>query len=129
MDHLPGTLRKIAAVTDEATALTLARELGGTPLKLSADPNGKLARLVGPEKARAIVEQVNDWGPGETIIIPMANVRGARARRANIARLLASGATVNKAALAGDVHSRTVKRIKASMKENSDDSLPLFRKL
>ena len=128
MDYLPGTLRKIAAVTDLATALTLARELGGTPLKLSADPAGKLARLVGPEKARAIVEQVNDWHPGETIMIPMANARGAGARRANVARMLAEGVKVNKAAMAGDVHSRTVKRIKAAMKKETDDSLPLFRK-
>ena len=123
MSGLPGILATIATVTNEATALKLARELGGTSLKLSDAPDGKLAMLVGHDHAKAIVKE---WAAGYTLTIPMANVRGAGARRAQVARLLQSDQTIRQAALAGDVHERTAKRIRARLKAQPD--LPLFQK-
>ena len=123
MNRLPGILGTIAEVTSEGSALKLARELGGTSIKLSDDPNGKLAAIVGPEHAKAIVKE---WAAGYTLTIPMANLRGAGARRAQVARLLQDERSIREAALAGDVHERTVKRIKARLKAQPD--LPLFRK-
>jgi hypothetical protein len=122
LTYLPGILGQIATVTSEATALILARELGGTSLKLSAHPRGKLAKLVGVDHARAMVEE---WSQGFILVIPMANLRGRGARRAQVARMIQAGMSINQAAMAGDVHSRTAKRIKAALKNNAAD-LPLF---
>lgn len=123
MSGLPGILGAIAEVTSEAAALKLARELGGTSIKLSDAPDGKLAMIVGPDFAKAIVKA---WAAGYTLTIPMANLRGAGARRAQVARMLASGQTISQAALGGDVHERTAKRIKARLRDQGD--LPLFQK-
>lgn len=122
MTGLPGILGTIATVAGEAAALKLARELGGTSIKLSADPAGKLATIVGAAAAEAIVKE---WTPGYTLTIPMANIRGAGARRAQVARMIASGQSIGAAALAGDVHERTAKRIKARLKD--PDQMPLFK--
>lgn len=104
-----GVLAVIAEAAGPAAALKLARELGGTELKLSARRGGKLARIVGHAEARAIVEAL-----GHTkITVPMANLRGARGRREAAARMLREGASAARAALACDVHERTAWRIKA----------------
>jgi hypothetical protein len=124
LSYLPGILAQIATVTSEATALILARELGGTPVKLSADPKSKLVQIVGPVHAAAIVKLLHT---GE-VVIPMANARGQGARRAQVARLIEGGMSINKAAMAGDVHTRTAKRIKAALNDSASQ-LPLFKGL
>lgn len=126
MSHLPGILGTIATVAGEAAALKLARELGGTTIKLSADPAGKLATVVGVEAAEAMVKE---WSQGYFLTIPMAHLRGAGARRAQVARMIESKVPTAKAALACDVHDRTAKRIKARLKELAEDpdQLPMFK--
>lgn len=123
MTGLPGTLGAIARVAGEKAALRLAQELGGTSIKLSADPGGKLATIIGQEAADAIVKE---WAAGYTLLIPMAHLRGAGARRAELARLIEEKRPVRDVALAGEVHERTVKRMRAKLR--SQDDLPLFRK-
>lgn len=113
-----GVLAVIAEAAGPAAALKLARELGGTELKLSGRRGGKLARIVGLNEARAIVEAL-----GHTkIMVPMAGLRGARGRREAAARMLRAGASASRAALACDVHERTIWRIKA----RSPSPAPLF---
>lgn len=116
---LTGKLAEIAEAAGVSAALKLARELGGQELKLSARPNGKLARIVGQEAACAIVEA---FGRGEKLTVPMAHLRGARARREAVAQMLAGGASVSQAAAAADVHERTARRAK----NRPPKPLPLF---
>lgn len=106
---LTGKLGEIADAAGVAAALKLASAIGGREIKLSARPNGRLAKIVGAEAARAIVEVLG----AEKIVVPMGHLRGQRARRAAAARLLAEGASVSAVAGAVDVHERTVYRVKS----------------
>lgn len=116
---LTGKLAEIAEVAGVAAALKLARELGGQELKLSAAKGGKLARIVGQTAASAIVEA---FGVGEKLTVPMAHLRGARARREAVIRLVAQGLSSAKAAQAADVHERTARRAR----KRPTVTLPLF---
>lgn len=116
---LTGKLAEIAEVAGVAAALKLARELGGRELKLSAVKGGKLARIVGQDAATAIVEA---FGRGEKMTVPMAHLRGAGARRAAVAKMMAEGASTATAAEVADVHERTARRAKS----RPLPSLPLF---
>ena len=120
---LTGKLAEIAEAGGVRAALQLAREMGGRELKLSARPGGKLARIVGPEAARKIVDAMG----AEKIVIPMAHLRGQAGRRAAVARMLDSGATVSQAATAADVHERTVFRVKGQgRRPDADPTGDLF---
>lgn len=112
MSRLPRDLATIEAVAGTAAALELARQFGGTDIALSAAPGSVLVRTVGEEKAQAIVRAL---GNGK-LSVPMANLRGQRARHAKIAELLEKGATVRQVALACDTHTRSVFRRKAKRK-------------
>lgn len=109
---LTGKLGEIADAAGPAAALQLVRALGGHEIKLSARPNGKLARIVGREAAEAIVEALG----AAKITVPMANLKGQAGRRAAAARLLDSGASVSEVAGAVDIHERTAFRVKSRMK-------------
>ena len=115
---LPGVLGDIEAVAGTAAALQLAREHGGMQIRLSPRSGSALVRCVGPEAAAAIVERL---GRGH-LMVPMANVRGQRGRRAAAAELQAKGASAREAALACDIHTRTAWRARASSKGKT----PLF---
>lgn len=119
MSALPGILAEISAVAGEAVALKLARERGGTEVQISDKPGSAFVELVGLPAARKIVKALH----AGKMTIPMATARGARARRANAARMLAKGATETQTALACDIHARTARRIRAKVKTGS---LPLF---
>ena len=66
--YASGYIRTIAEATDHDTAMTIALEWGGrrVPIPKTATPMCSLSRLVGPEKAAAIVAALG----GETIGIP-----------------------------------------------------------
>lgn len=121
MSRLPGILGEIEDVVGTAAALKLARERGGTEMKISGRPGGALALIVGDEAAAKIAELL---GP-QKFTIPMANVRGRAARQAAVARALAGDTSASKAALLNDVHERTARRIRKKMK--APGALPLFR--
>lgn len=108
-----GRLAEIAEAAGVAAALQLVRELGGREIKLSAKPDGKLARIVGAEAARQIVAALGN----EKITVPMANLRGQGGRRAAAARMLDEGASISQVAGAVDVHERTVFRVKAETRK------------
>lgn len=119
MSGLPGILGDISDAAGEAVALKLARERGGTEVQISDKPGSAFVDLLGLHAARRIVKAL---GTGKATI-PMATARGARARRANAARMLAEGATETQTALACDIHARTARRIRAKVRTGS---LPLF---
>lgn len=119
MSALPGILAEIAEVAGEAAALQLARTLGGTELKVSGRPKGALAKVVGATAAAKIAAAL---GPTK-ILVPMASARGQRGRREQVAKMLAEGASARQAALACDVHTRTVERVSRKVRESD---APLF---
>jgi len=121
---LTGLLHDIATATSVKVALELASRCGGLQMSLSDAPGSALVRAVGPEAASAIVKHV---GRG-VVTIPMANIRGQRARRARSAEMLARGATPTEVALACDVHVRTVWRVKAAGAKDEERPLPLFER-
>lgn len=116
MSSLTGILAVVARHAGETGALRLAVNRGGTKMKLSANPTGPLARLVGEDAARAIVAEL---GP-ETYIIPMATARGSGARRGAAARLFQAGANAQEVALACDMHERTARRVRDRLKKTGD---------
>lgn len=120
--HFTGVLARIAEVAGEAAAATLAKEIGGTEIKIPIRPraDSKLARLVGLAAARAIATHV---GHGR-VLIPMAWLRGQAARRAAVMRLQAKGLSAAKAALAADVHVSTAWRARRRIRQQA--KLPLF---
>ncbi len=121
MSRLPGILGDIEDVVGTAAALKLARERGGTEMKISGRAGGALAQIVGDEAAAKIAELL---GP-QKFTIPMAHVRGRAARQAAVARALAGEASASQAALLNDVHERTARRIREKLKKPG--SLPLFK--
>jgi hypothetical protein len=122
MNGLTGLLHDIASATSVKVALELASRCGGLQMSLSDAPDSALVRAVGMEAAQAIVKHV---GRG-VVTIPMANIRGQRARRARSAEMLAGGARPTDVAQACDVHVRTVWRVKAAIRDGEDLRLPLF---
>lgn len=115
----PGILGRIAEVAGDGAAEKLALHLGGTEMKISGRKGGKLARLVGDEAAARIAEAL---GP-EKITIPMAHIRGQKARRMAAAKMLNEGATAAATALACDIHERTAFRVREAV---AGGSLPLL---
>ena len=112
-DHgLTGKLGEIADAAGTAAALKLVRALGGREIKLSGRPTGKLAKIVGPDAAKAIVAALG----AEKITVPMANLRGQAGRRAAAAQMLDSGASVSQVAGTVDIHERTAFRVKSRLK-------------
>ncbi|WP_374569666.1 helix-turn-helix domain-containing protein [Phenylobacterium sp.] len=109
---LPGILGEIEAVAGVKVALKFAQRFGGTDIKLSAAEGSALCEALGAEAAQLIVQAL---GHGR-VTVPMANVRGQRGRRAAVAQLVEKGLSARDAALACDVHERTVWRVKADLK-------------
>jgi hypothetical protein len=122
MTRWSGFLKIVAEAAGDDAAQRVALRAGGTELKLSARPDSRLAKLVGPEAARKIVAILG----AEKVSIPMANLRGQRGRQAAAAEMLTKGASHSQVALAVDVHMRTVRRVREKMRDAEDKGLPLF---
>lgn len=112
MSKLPGILAEIERVAGESAARRLALAAGGTEMKFSARPNAALAKIVGAEAAKKIVEALGR----EQYVIPMAHLRGQKGRRRQAVEMLRNGATQTQVAKACDVHVRTVERVRAKMR-------------
>lgn len=118
MTTFPGVLGVIERVAGKDAATKLALRAGGTVMTFSPRPSGALAKIVGPEAAKAIVAELG----AEKYTIPMAHLRGQKGRRAVAARLLAQGASSAQTSLACDIHERTARRIR----KKSQEKAPLF---
>lgn len=119
---LPGLLGQIADAVGDDVAMKLARQVGGTEITVAKNPKpgSRITKLVGLEAARTIAREV---GHGR-MLIPMANLRGQGHRRAVMARLIAEGGSNTQAAIIGDSHERTARRIRKAMRDAPP--LPLF---
>jgi len=114
---LPGILKDVEEVAGTAAALKLAERHGGTMISLSAVEGSAFASIVGRAAAMELVLRL---GRGK-VMVPMANVRGQKGRRAKAAELIAKGASVRDVALACDIHERTGWRVKAPPKSRPAD--------
>jgi hypothetical protein len=123
LSRLPGILGEIADVAGLDAALKLARARGGTAMKISGKPGGALAQIVGDEAAWKIADLLGSI----EYTIPMANLRGQKARRAKARLLLQQGVPSSKVALAVDVHLRTIERLRRREREDPEPLLPLFQ--
>lgn|GEM_PF-1881362 len=121
--EIPEGLKEIADVVGVAAALQLAHAKGGLRIYIPKTVKGSdLAKTIGDEAAQKMFEV---FGHGN-IDVPMGPARGAGGRREVVRRVLAEGGSAEQAAIAGDVHVRTVWRVKADMRDSGPETLPLF---
>lgn len=117
----------IAAEIEEAIGTEMAGRLlrlrGGTKITVPKKPEGSwLASIIGPENTQLMIWA---FGPGD-LRLPTGNQRGVAGRREAAKRMLAQGASTLEVALALDLHTRTVEKYRAAMKDASRQ-LDLFR--
>lgn len=123
-DNLPEVLQRIADCTDVGVALSLASVRGGVRITIPKNVEGSdLATIVGLDAAKKIAKEL---GHGQCMI-PCGPVSGERGRREVAMRVLKNDGTAVQAALAADISERTVWRLKARLKDDETDSLPLFQ--
>lgn len=113
MSRFTGILSIVARVAGDEAANRLAISAGGTEMKLSARAGSRLVELVGQDAATALVDELG----ATKVVIPMGHLRGAHGRRVAAAQLLAQGVPQAKAALAVDVHQRTIERLAEKIRE------------
>lgn len=124
---LPPILAQIAEAAGLPAALKLAHARGGRTVTIPQKAPGTiLAKIVGIDEATKIIEA---FGAGD-LDIPLGHIGAfktqARARRKGVQAAIEAGASVREAAGKTGVHMRTVKRVKAQMREAG--TLPLFDK-
>ena len=120
--YLPGVLTLIAEEIGEAVAVHLAEARGGRYIYVPKTPkaHAELSRIVGLEAAQQLSKLL---GHG-TLLVPCGNIGGAGGRRARIEALWRQGLTKAQIATKVDVHIRTVERVVASLRDDSEPKLP-----
>lgn len=103
-------------------ALALFQLRGGTEITIPKRPEGPwLARTIDTEAATLLLIE---FGPAK-LTLPMADGRGAGARRRKMRQMLADGASVMDPALACGLHVRTVHKYRAELRDEDQFSLDL----
>ena len=117
MTTFPGVAGRIEeAIGIELTTLLL-RRWGGCEVSIPKNPQGtKLAEVIGTEAAATLIREI---GHGK-IVLPCGAFRGAKRRRAEAIDLLRQGLSVQKVALACDLHTRTVHGYRAALDAEAD---------
>lgn len=115
---LTGVAAEIEDLIGTELTLKLLAERGGTrvvvPMKA---PGSVLAEIVGEDAAEMIIDEMGS-GP---IVLPTANFRGMRARRARGCEMLRRGASLQEVALEIGCHTRTVLNWRRDMRERGDE--------
>lgn len=119
MTQLPGVAGEIEEVIGLEAAVRLLRARGGTSVEIpTTAENTYLAGLIGTEATALLIRH---FGHGR-VTLPCAALRGAEAerlRRKDLAlRMLRDGASQREAALACDLHLRTVQRYAAELAQD-----------
>lgn len=120
--YLPGILALIADEISEEVAVRLAEARGGREVYVPKLPvaDSELARIVGLEAARQLADLL---GHG-ALRVPCGNIGGAGGRRSKIAALWRQGLSQSQIAAEVDVHLRTVERVVAALRDDSEPKLP-----
>jgi hypothetical protein len=112
MTQLPGIAGQIEQAIGLDLTVRLLKRRGGCELHIPRRVSGStLAEIVGEEAAERIVAAI---GPGK-VLLPCGHLRGQFARRADARRMLREGASLQQVALACDMHTRTVSRLRAEI--------------
>lgn len=120
--YLPGVLALIAEEIGEEVAVRLAEARGGRAIYVPKTPkaDAELSQIVGLEAAQQLSKLL---GHG-TLMVPCGNIGGAGGRRARIEALWRQGLSQAQIAAEVDVHTRTVERVVASLRDDSEPKLP-----
>ncbi|MBF9049902.1 helix-turn-helix domain-containing protein [Roseobacter sp. HKCCD9010] len=120
--YLPGVLAMIAEEISEQVAVRLAEARGGRAVYVpkTPKPGSELSQIVGLEAAKQLSKLL---GHG-TLKVPCGNIGGAGGRRARIETLWHQGLSHAQIAAEVDVHTRTVERVVASLRDDSEPKLP-----
>jgi hypothetical protein len=117
---LPAVIADIAEVAGIDAARVIAAEKGGQEVSIPAEAKEGhwLVELVGMSAARKICahyqETTKEGGHrGRRLLIPMANVRN----REILVRAIEAGGTNNRVAALSGKHERTVRRVRAKLRE------------
>lgn len=122
--YLPGVLALISQEVGQEAALKLAGERGGRAIYVpkAARADDVLTGIVGLDDAQKIVTLL---GHG-TLMVPCGNIGGAGGRRARIEALLRQGLSQSEVAAEVDVHTRTVERVVAELRYDTQPRLPFL---
>jgi hypothetical protein len=120
--YLPGVLALIAEEIGEDVAVRLATARGGRAVYIPKipKPEAELTRIVGLDAVRALCKLL---GHG-TVMVPCGNIGGAGGRRARIETLWRQGLSHAQIAATVDVHTRTVERVVATLKDTRQQNFP-----
>lgn len=117
--YLPGVLSYISEELGEDLAVRLATARGGREVYIPRDPKagGELAKLVGLDDAARLSKLL---GHG-SMMVPCGSITGAGGRRirirVRIEEMWKQGMTHSQIAAEVDVHTRTVERVVAALKD------------
>lgn len=115
---LTGVAAEIEDLIGTELTLKLLAQRGGTRIVVPMKAAGSvLADIVGEEAADVIIDE---FGTGP-IVLPNANFRGMRARRARGYEMLRRGASLQEVALEIGCHTRTVGNWKREMRERGEE--------
>lgn len=118
-----GILQQIAEATDEATALTIAKEFGGGKCYIPANPKpsstSPIVKLIGVDKTKRIVDCI---GGGQTDI-PQCGVTGSTARQRQAAQLIREGKTQSYVRKVTGYSERNIRRLGKKKVEMSETPL------
>ena len=116
----------IAEEIGEEVAVRLAEARGGRAIYVPKTPkaDAELSQIVGLEAAQQLSKLL---GHG-TLMVPCGNIGGAGGRRARIEALWRQGLSQAQIAAEVDVHTRTVERVVASLRDDSEPKLPFNAK-
>ncbi|SUZ33957.1 hypothetical protein ROE7235_03738 [Roseibaca ekhonensis] len=121
MTQLPGIAGEIERVIGLDLAVRLLQRRGGCELHIPRRARGSfLAEIVGEDAAAKLAEAI---GPGK-IVLPCAHLRGQFARREEAKAMLRDGASLQQVALACDMHTRTVSRLRAEIEAEAGSRQP-----
>jgi len=126
MTMLSGFAGEIEEAIGLEKAVSLLKARGGTRIEVPKSGTGVLGQIIGADGVEALRDA---FGHGR-LELPMAGIRGRRARdaqvRAAAMRMLAEGSSNREVALACDLSMRSVENYRRTMRSNDDRQLPLL---
>lgn len=118
---LTGVAAEIEDMIGTELTLKLLAERGGTRISVPMKAAGSaLADIIGEEATEILIEEMGV----NPVILPNANFRGMRARRARGQEMLRRGASLQEVALEIGCHVRTVTNWKRDMRARGETIAP-----
>lgn len=127
MTTFPGIAGEIEALIGVELTTLLLRRWGGCQITFPRRARGSvLSEVIGLDAAETVIRE---FGPGK-VTLPCGSMRGQKRRRDEAKQMLRDGASLQAVALACDMHTRTVSRLRAEIDAEAGErqiSLPFDR--